>query len=56
MLTKWSVADIRIGWEENAETKRQNSKAEYRTDDSVQKNESGIWQSDTRTSFDVSKL
>ena len=29
MLTKWSVADIRIGWEENAATKREDSEAEH---------------------------
>ena len=45
MLTKWSVADIRIGWEENAATKGEDSEAEHImiiTNNSVQKDESRI--------------
>ena len=48
MLTKWSVADIRIGWEENAATNREDSEAEHiimimMTNNSVQKYESCIF-------------
>ena len=43
MLTKWSVADIRIGWEENAATKRQDSEAEHIINNLVQKDESCIF-------------